>query len=70
MTVFAWFAKKQQETSQNDNSVEAFLRYVDDIVNSVRGEPGVVQEAANKLHPNLQFTIEELDSNGSLTYWI
>ena len=67
---FCMVCKEQQETSQNDNRVQAFLRYVDDIVNSVRGEPGVVQEAVNKLHPNLQFALEELDCNGSLTYWI
>ena len=33
-----------------------------------KGNPGVVLEAANKLHPNLQFTIEELDSNGNLAF--
>ena len=44
------------------------LRYVDDIVRTVKGNPGVVLEAANKLHPNLQFTIEELDSYGYLAF--
>ena len=44
------------------NGVKVFLRYVDDIVRTVKGDPGVVLEAAKKLHPNLQFTIEELDS--------
>ena len=34
---------------------------MDDIVRTVKGDPGVVFEAANKLHPNLQLTIEELD---------
>ena len=41
---------------------------MDDIVRTVKGNPGVVLEAANKLHPNLQFTIEELDSNGNLAF--
>ena len=45
-----------------------FLRYVDDIVRTVEGDPGLVLEAANKLHPNLQFTIEELDRNGNLAF--
>ena len=45
-----------------------FLRYVDDIVRAVKGDRGVVLEAANKLHPNSQFTIEELDSNGNLAF--
>ena len=49
------------------NSVKFFLRYEDDLVRAVKGDPGVVLEAANKLHPNLQFTIEELDSNGNLS---
>ena len=46
----------------------SYLRYVDDIVRTVKGNPGVVLEAANKLHPNLQFTIEELDRNVNLAY--
>ena len=50
------------------NGVKVFLRYVDDILRMVKGDPGVVLEAANKLHPNLQFTIEELDSNGYLAF--
>ena len=45
-----------------------FLRYLDDIVRTVKGDPWVVLEAANKLHPNLQFTIEEIDSNGNLSF--
>ena len=37
---------------------------MDDIIRNVKGDPGVVIKAANNLHPNLQFTIEELDSKG------
>ena len=59
--------KKQQEADQTANGVNDFLRYVDDIVRTVKCHPGVGLEAANKLHPNLQFTIEEPDSNGNLT---
>ena len=43
---------------------------MDDIVRTVKGDPGVVLEAANKLHPNLQFTIEELDRNGNLAFLV
>ena len=50
------------------NGVKVFLRYVDDIVRTVKGHPWVVLEAANKLHPKLQFTIEELDNNGNLAF--
>ena len=60
--------KKQQEVDRNKNDVKVFLRYVDDIVRTVKGDPGVVLEDANKLHPNVQFTIEELDSNGNLAF--
>ena len=38
---------------------------MDDIIRNVKGDPGVVIKAANNLHPNLQFTIEELDSKGN-----
>ena len=41
---------------------------MDNIVRTVKGNPEVVLKAANKLHPNLQFTIEELDSNGNLDF--
>ena len=39
-----------------------------DLVRTVKGDPGLVLEAANKLHPILQFTIEELDSNGNMAF--
>ena len=60
--------KKQQEADRTVNGVKVFLRYVDDLVRTVKGDPGAILEAANKLHPNLQFTIEELDSNGNLAF--
>ena len=41
---------------------------MNDIVRIVNGDPGLALEAANKLHPNLQFIIEELDSNDSLAF--
>ena len=53
--------KKQEEADRTENVVKVSLRFVDDIVRTVKGDPGVVFEAANKLHPNLQLTIEELD---------
>ena len=39
-----------------------------EIVKTIKGYPVVAIEAANKLHPNLQFTIEELDGNGNLDF--
>ena len=48
--------------------MKLFLRYVDDIVRTVRGKPSCLLDAANSLHPNLQFTLEETDSEGNLPF--
>ena len=66
---YCWICKKQQEADRTVIGVKVFLRYVDDIVRTVKDDPVVILEAANKLHPNLHFTIEELDSNGNLAFW-
>ena len=63
-----WYCKKQQEIYRTVNGVKVLLIYVDDIVRTVKGDTRVFLEAANKLHPNLQFTIEELGSNGNLAF--
>ena len=60
--------QKQQEADLTENGVKIFLRYVNDIVRIVKGDPGVVPETANNLNPNLQFTIEELDRKGYLIF--
>ena len=41
---------------------------MDVIVRTVKGDPAVVLGAAHKLLPNLQFALEELDSNGYLAF--
>ena len=46
--------------------MKLFLRYVDAIVRTVRGEPSCLLDAFNSLHPNLQFTLEETILEGSL----
>ena len=46
--------------------MKLFLRYVDDIVKTVRGEPSCLLDAANPLHQNLQFTLEKTNSEGNL----
>ena len=48
--------------------MKLFLRYVDDIVRTVRGKPSCLLDAANSLHPNLQFTLEETNSEGNLPF--
>ena len=45
-----------------------FLRYVDDIVRTVKGDPEKVLRAANLLHPNLQFAIETPNTNGKMSF--
>ena len=45
-----------------------FLRYFDDIVRTVKGDPEKVLLAANLLQPNLQFTIETTNTNGNLAF--
>ena len=44
------------------------LGYVDDIVRTVRGKPSCLFDAANSLHPNRQFTLEETNSEGNLQF--
>ena len=55
--------------SRTENVVKVFLRYVDEILRTFKGDLGVVLEAVNKLHSNLQFTIEKLDRNGNLAFF-
>ncbi|XP_063713937.1 uncharacterized protein LOC134841828 [Symsagittifera roscoffensis] len=60
--------KEQRDQEKPTENVKAFLRYVDDIVRTVKGDPDIVLKAANELHPNLKFTIENPDSNGDLAF--
>ena len=53
---------------KDTRQVKFFLRYVDDVVRTVRGEPTCFLDATNSLHPNLQFTLEETTSEGNLPF--
>ena len=44
------------------------LRYVDDTLRSVKGDPKKVLRAANLLHPKLQFTIQSPNTNRKLAF--
>ena len=46
-------------------ALKFFLKYVDDIVRTMRVDPTVVFEAANILHSNLHFTVEEFGITGN-----
>ena len=66
-----WYCRKYIAIREKNRSVQQaklFLRYVDDIVRTVKGDPEKVLRAANLLHPNLQFTIETPNTNGNLAF--
>ena len=72
ITEIVWYCEnccraknKEKDTPQ----VKLFLWYVDDIVRTVRGEPSCVLDAANCLHPNLQFTLRKLNQRGIFRFW-
>ena len=48
--------------------VKLFFRYPDDILRTVTGESSGVLNTANSLQPNLQFTLEENNSEGNLPF--
>ena len=66
-----WYCRKCiaiREKNKSGQQAKLFLRYVDDIVRTVKGDPEKVLRAANLVHPNLQFTIETQNTNGTLTF--
>ena len=70
-----WLCKlciERRECELTMTGVKFFLRFVDNTVRTVEGDPNVVLHAANKLHPNLQLTLEtpnEKDALG-INYYI
>ena len=71
ITEIVWYCEsccraknKEKDTPQ----VKLFLRNVDDIVRTVRGEPSCLLDAANSFHPNLLFTLEKTNSEGNLPF--
>ena len=48
--------------------MKLFLGHVNDLVITVRGEPNCLLGAANSLRLNLQFTLEETNSEGILPF--
>ena len=66
-----WYCRKCIAIREKNKSVQQaklILRYVDDIVRTVKGDPEKVLRAANLLHPKLQFTIETPNTNGTLAF--
>ena len=63
------FCHENDQTDINHSSeAKVFLRYVDDIVRTVRGDTKELLDAVNNLHPSLQFTLETTDVKNSLLF--
>ena len=63
------FCRKNDKTDINHSSErKVFLRYVDNIVGTVRGDTKELLDAGNNLHPNLQITLETTDDKNSLPF--
>ena len=61
--------RKNDQTDINHSSeTKVFLKFVDDIVRTVRGDTKELLDAVNNLHPNLQFTLETTDDKNSLLF--
>ena len=73
ITEIVWYCEgccRAKNKEKVISQVKLFLRYVDDIVRTVRGEPSCLLDAANSLHPNLQFTLEKTYSEGNLPFLV
>ena len=71
ITEIVWYCEsccraknKEKDTPQ----LKLFVRYVVDIVRTVRGDPSCLLDTANSLHPNLQFTLEETNLEENLPF--
>ena len=60
--------QKTTKTDRTENEVKVYHRYIADISRTAKGDTAVVLEAATKLLPNLQLTIEELGRNGNVAF--
>ena len=71
ITEIVWYCEsccRAKNKEKGNPQVKLFLRYVNGIVRLVRGEPSCLLDAANSLHPNLQFTLKENNSEGNLPF--
>ena len=64
-----WYCRKSVAIREKNRSVQQaklFLRYVDDIIRTVKNGPERVLRAAILLHPSLHFTLETPNTNEKL----
>ena len=52
----------------HSSEIKVFLRYVDDIVRTNRGDTKELLDAVNTLHPKPQFTLETMDDKKSFPF--
>ena len=63
------FCRENDQTDINHSSeTNVFLRYVDDIVRTVRGDTKELLDSVNNLHPILQFTLGTTVDKNSLPF--
>ena len=63
------FCRENDHTDINHSSeTKVFLRNVDDILRTIRGDTKELLDAVNNLHPNIQFTLETTDDKNGLTF--
>ena len=65
-TEIFWFRAKNEE--KNTPQVKLILAYVERNVRTIKGEASCLFDAANSLHPVLQFIIEKNNSEGKLSF--
>ena len=56
-----------KERSQHKGEIRLFLRYEENIVRTVKGDPEELLNAANQLHPNQQSTIGKANQKKKLS---
>ena len=63
------FCRENDKTDVNHAfETKVFLRYVDDIVRTVRGDVKEMLDAVSNVHPYLQFTLDTTDDRNSLPF--
>ena len=66
-----WFCPaccELKERNQHSEETKLFLRYVADMVRTVKGNPGELLKLANQLHLNLQLLWKKANDKGKLVF--
>ena len=63
------YCSNNQQTVGRYEEINLFKRYVNNIICTVRGDPGENLKFENSLHNNLQFTLEKGNMEGDLAFF-